>query len=324
MKRNILACLSLWASALFLTVSSAAAASAYPSKPIRIILPFGPGSSTDVIMRIIIAPLAKSLGTTVYVDPKPGADGAIAALEVARAAPDGYTLGVGSGSPMAAVPYLRKNPPYDPVKDFTPITDLGRFTVFLYVNSALPVHTFQQFVDYVRRSPGKLSYATGNASGIVAFAQLCTLTGMKMLSVPYKSAPPAMMDLVAHRVDAMMDPPTTALPYVRKGQLRALVTTLKSRSPLLPDVPTIYEAGVPQFSITNWMGLIGPAGMPADIVDRLNKAFGEALRDPQVQAQLQQQAFMSNPSTPAEFGDLIKEQERSYAELLEKSGFKPQ
>lgn len=316
MKRIALAVASL----LF----AATAAAQYPNKPIRVVIPFGPGSSTDVITRIITGPVAASLGQPIVVDPKPGGNGSISGSEVAKAAPDGYTLYIGSGSPLAAVPALSKNAPYNPVTDFTPITDIGRYTVFLYVNASVPVKSFQEFIAYAKAHPGKLAYATGNASGIVAFAQLNSLAGIDLLHVPYKSAPPAMVDLVAGRVQAMMDPPTTALVHVREGRLRALVTTLKTRSPLLPEVPTIYEAGMPQFTISNWMGLVGPAGLPRNIVERINHEFAAAMKRPDVLAALDKQAFMVNPSTPEQFAAFIKEQMESYGSLLRAAGVQPQ
>lgn len=307
--------------AMLLFVTGAGAQ--YPNKPVRIVIPFGPGSSTDAIMRILATPLSAALGQQVIIDPKPGGDGAISAIEVARAAPDGYTLGVGSGSPLAAVPALRKNPPYNPVADFTPITDIGRYTVFLYVNASVPANTFQEFVAHVKANPGKLAYGTGNASGIVAFAQMNTMLGLDMLHVPYKSAPPAVLDLVGNRVQVMMDPPTAALAFVKEGKLRALATTLRSRSPLLPDVPTIYEAGLPQFTISNWMGLVGPANLPRDIVERINREFAAALKRPEVLAALERQAFIANPSSPEQFAAFIKEQMESYGRLLRAAGVQP-
>ena len=183
----------------------------YPVRSIRIVIPFGPGSATDSVMRVLAPHLSAGLGQPVVIDPKPGADGAVSASGVARSAPDGYTLGVGSGGPLAAVPALRKNPPYDVNRDFTPITDIGRYTVFLYVNSEVPVKTFQEFVSYVKANPGKLAYGTGNPSGIVAFAQMNALLGLDMLHVPYKSAPLVMPDLLANRVQVLMDPPAVAL-----------------------------------------------------------------------------------------------------------------
>jgi len=316
MKKPVLALLAT----LF---SGAVLAQAYPSKPVRIIIPFGAGSSTDAVMRVLAPVVSATLGQQVVIDPKPGADGAISASEVARSAPDGYTLGVGSGGPLAAVPALRKNPPYDVVKDFTPITDIGRYTVFLFINASVPATNFQEFVAHVKANPGKVAYGTGNPSGIVAWAQLNSLLGLDMLHVPYKTAPLVMPDLLANRVQALMDPPAVAISHVRDGKLRALATTLNRRSPLLPDVPTVHEAGVPQYTISNWMGLIGPAKLPRDIVDRVNREFGAALRRPEVIEALQKQAFMPNPSTPEQFAAFIQEQVQSYGSLLRAAGVKP-
>jgi tripartite-type tricarboxylate transporter receptor subunit TctC len=157
-------------------------------------------------MRVIAPAVSATIGQQILIDHKPGADGAVSASEVARAAPDGYTLGVGSGGPMAAVPALRKNPPYDVRKDFTPITDIGRYTVFLFVNAEVPAKDFTEFVAYAKANPGKLAYGTGNPSGIVAWAQLNSLLGLDLLHVPYKSAPQVMPDLLSNRVQALIDP----------------------------------------------------------------------------------------------------------------------
>ena len=307
--------------AILLCAGSAAAQ--YPARPIRIVIPFGAGSSTDAVMRVLAPPLSAALGQQVVIEPRPGADGAVSAIEVTRSAPDGYTLGIGSGGPLAAVPALRKNPPYDVNTDFTPITDIGRYTVFLFVNSSVPATNLQEFAAHVKANPGKLAYGTGNPSGIVAFAQMNALLGLDMLHVPYKSAPLVMPDLLANRVQALMDPPAVALAYVKEGKLRALVTTLNRRSPLLPDVPTIHEAGVPQFTISNWMGLVGPSRMPREIVERLNRELGAILRRPEVVAALEKQAFLPNPSTPEQFAAFIREQVQSYGNLLRAAGVQP-
>ncbi|MBL8380381.1 MAG: tripartite tricarboxylate transporter substrate binding protein [Burkholderiales bacterium] len=307
--------------ATLLAVSTAAAQ--YPQRPVRIVIPFGAGSATDSVMRVLAPPLSAALGQQVVIEPRPGADGAVSAIEVMRSAPDGYTFGVGSGGPLAAVPALRKNPPYDVNNDFTPITDIGRYTVFLFINSAVPATNLQEFVAHVKANPGKLAYGTGNPSGIVAFAQMNALLGLDMLHVPYKSAPLVMPDLLANRVQALMDPPAVALAYVREGKLRALVTTLNRRSPLLPDVPTIHEAGVPQFTISNWMGLVGPAKLPREIVERINREVGTVLRRPEVVVALEKQAFLPNPSTPEQFSAFIREQVQSYGSLLRAAGVQP-
>lgn len=306
-----------------LLLSAAATAQPYPNKPIRIIVPFGAGSSTDVITRILTQSVSASIGQPFIVDNKPGGDGAVAGIEAAKAAPDGYTIFIGSGSPIAAVPALRKNPPYDSVNDFTPITDIGRFTLFLFVNSEVPVKTFQEFIAYAKANPGKLAYGTGNASGIVAFAQMNQLAGIDMLHVPYKSAPLAVVDLMTNRVQAMWEPPTTTLAAMKEGKLRALVTSLKSRSGVLPEVPTIAEAGMPQFSMANWMGLVGPAKLPREIVERLNREFVAAMKRPEVIAAMEKQLFQLNPTTPEQFAVFVKEQIESYGNLLRAAGVKP-
>ncbi|MGD9945067.1 MAG: Bug family tripartite tricarboxylate transporter substrate binding protein [Burkholderiaceae bacterium] len=309
----LLACL-LFASA------PAASAADYPTRPIRVVIPFGPGSGTDAVLRVLAPVLSESLGQPIVIDPRPGADGAISASEVARAAPDGYTLGIGTGGPLAAVPALRSNPPYDVLRDFTPITDIGRYTVFMFISTSVPAASFTEFVGYVKANPEKVSYATGNPSGIVAWSQINSLLGLRMLHVPYRSAPQILPDLLSGRVHAIIDSPVVAMPHVRDGKLRPLVTTLSRRSPLLPDVPSIHEAGVPGFTIANWMGLVGPAKMPRELVERLNREFGAALAKPEVRAALEKQAFVPSPSTPEQFGAFISEQIQSYEKLLRAAG----
>ena len=306
-----------------LLLSATATAQPYPNKPIRVIVPFGPGSSTDVITRILTQSVSTAIGQPFIIDNKPGGDGAVAGIEAAKAAPDGYTIFIGSGSPIAAVPALRKSPPYDSINDFTPITDIGRFTLFLFVNSEVPVKTFEEFIAYAKANPGKLAYGTGNASGIVAFAQMNQLAGIDMLHVPYKSAPPAVLDLMTGRIQVMWEPPTTTLAAMKVGKLRALVTSLKSRSSVLPEVPTIAEAGLPQFSMANWMGLVGPAKLPREIVDRLNREFVAAMKRPEVIAAMEKQLFQLNPTTPEQFATFVKEQIESYGSLLRAAGVKP-
>ena len=191
------------------------------------------------------------------VDNKAGADGAIAGAEVVKAAPDGYTLLMATNSPMAVVPAMKKVPPYDPVADFTPITDIGRYTFFLYVNAEQPIKTFKELVAYAKANPGKLNYATGNTTGIVSFAQMNSLAGIDMTHVPYKGEPQAVTDIIAGRVQLLWATPTTGLAHLKDGKLRALATNLKARSSLLPDVPTMAEVGIPQYSVVSWAALYG-------------------------------------------------------------------
>ena len=303
---------------------SASAAAQYPAKPVRIVVPFPGGSATDTITRILAQSISPGFGQPMIVDNKPGADGAIAAAEVMKAPPDGYTLLMATNSPMSAVPAMKKSPPYDPVKDFTPITDIGRYTFFLYVNASVPAKSLKELITHAKANPGKLAYATGNTTGIVSFAQMNALAGIDMLHVPYKGEPQGITDLVGGRVQVMWATPTTGLPFVKEGKIRALVTQLTKRSSLLPDVPTIHEAGLPKFTITSWAALFGPAKLPKEIVARLHKEFTAAMAKPDVLAQMEKQAFLLSPSTPEKLGEFVKEQMDSYRTILRAAGVQPE
>jgi tripartite-type tricarboxylate transporter receptor subunit TctC len=314
----------LFTAAAAVLFACAASAQQFPSKPIRIVVPFGAGSATDLISRVLGNSVSAAIGQPVIVDNKAGADGAIAASEVAKAAPDGYTLLMATNSPLSVVPAMKKSPPYDPVADFTPITDVGRYTFFVVVNPALPVKTLPELVQYARANPGKVNYATGNTTGIVSSALLASLAKIEMVHVPYKTEPQVMADLVGGRVQMMFASSTTSMPLIRDGKLRALVTTLPRRSHLLPDVPTIAEAGYPSFSIISWAGLFGPAKMPAEVVARLNKEFVAAMGRPDVQDAMQKQAFVLTPSTPEKLAGWVKEQLESYRSILKAVGIQPE
>ena len=295
----------------------------YPNKPIRVVVPFPAGSSTDIVTRVLAGSVSQAVGQTLVVDNKAGADGAIAAAEVAKAAPDGYTLLMATNSPMSAVPAMKKQPPYDPVADFTPITDIGRYTFFIVVHPDVQARSLQELIAYARANPGKLNYATGNTTGIVSTAFFAAQAQIRMVHVPYKGEPQALTDLVAGRVQVMFCSSGTSVPQVREGRLRALVTTLPRRSHLLPDVPTIAEAGMPQFSITSWAGLFGPAKMPRAVVERLNREFAAAMGRADVQAAMEKQAFALSPSSPERLADLVKEQLESYRTTLRAAGVEP-
>src|SRR5688572_7710240 len=309
---------------LALLVVSAAAEAQFPAKPIRVVVPFPAGSATDTITRVLAQSVSQSIGQTLVVENKAGADGAIAAAEVAKAPPDGYTLLMATNSPMSAVPAMKKNPPYDPVADFTPITDIGRYTFFIVVHPSVPARTLDELVTYARNNPGKLNYATGNTTGIVSTAYFASLAKIQLVHVPYKGEPQALTDLVAGRVQMMFCSSGTSVPQIREGKLRAIVTTLGKRSHLLPEVPTIGEAGMPQFSITSWAGLFGPAKLPREIVERVNKEFAAAMGRAEVQAAMQKQAFSLSPSSPGELAAFVKEQMESYRRILRAAGVEPE
>lgn len=300
-----------------------AAHAQYPAKPIRVIVPFPAGSATDTVTRILSNSVSQAVGQPLVVENKAGADGAIAAAEVAKAPADGYTLLMATNSPMSAVPAMKKNPPYDPVTDFTPVTDVGRYTFFIVVHPSVPGKSLGELISYARANPGKLNYATGNTTGIVSTAFFAAQAQIKMVHVPYKGEPQAITDLVAGRVQLMFASSSTSVPHVRENRLRAVVTTLPKRSHLLPDVPTIAEAGMPQFSVTSWAGLFGPAKMPAEVTERLNREFGAAMGRADVQQAMERQAFALSPSSPAQLAAFVKEQLESYRRILRAAGVEP-
>jgi len=307
-----------------LAAASWAAQAQFPAKPIRVVVPFPAGSATDTVGRVLAASVSQAVGQPVVVENKAGADGAIAAAEVAKAPADGYTLLLATNSPLSAVPAMKKVPPYDPVADFTPITDVGRYTFFIVVHPDVPAKSLDEFIAHARANPGKLNYATGNTSGIVSTAFFAAQAQIKLVHVPYKGEPQALTDLVAGRVQVMFCSSGTSLPMIREGRLRALVTTLPRRSASLPEVPTIAEAGMPQFSITSWAGLFGPAKMPRPVVERLNREFVAAMGRADVQAAMEKQAFALSPSSPERLADLVKEQLDSYRSVLRAAGVEPE
>src|SRR5882724_2628433 len=244
-------------------VSPALRADNYPSRPITLVAVFGPGSASDTICRVIAQPLSVALNESVIVESRPGANGALAALYVARSAPDGHTLLMATNSPLSVVPFL--------VKNFTPVTRVGSFTLMLVVNPSLPVKTVKELIEYAKANPGKLSFASANTSGIVAGETLIHWAEIDMLHVPYKSSPPAIQDVLAGRVSMMFTDLTTGLPHVRSGALRALAVTRLQRSPLFPELPTLDEAGVTGFDMDSWAGIVAAAHTPPTIVTKLNR-----------------------------------------------------
>jgi tripartite-type tricarboxylate transporter receptor subunit TctC len=284
------------------------AAAQYPSKPIRLIVSFPPAGAADLAARTLAQPLSQALGQPIVVENRPGADGAIAADLVAKAAPDGYTLFFGTNTAMCGVPAMRKAPPYNPVTDFTPVSLVGFFGFFLFTSPTVPAQTLRELIDYARANPGKLNYATGNSTSVLASARLKSQERLDMVEIPYKGDAPATADLVAGRVQLMIATPGTAVPFVKEGRLRALVTLAPSRSPLLPDVPTNAEAGMPPLSITPWAAIFGPAKLPKDIVDRVARAVATVVVQPDVRSQLERYAFDARSSSPDELGAYLKDQ----------------
>jgi tripartite-type tricarboxylate transporter receptor subunit TctC len=304
--------------------SSSLLADNYPSKPITLVAVFGPGSASDTICRVIAQPLSVALNESVIVESRPGANGALAALYVARSVPDGHTLLMATNSPLSTAPFLMKNVSYDPVKDFTPVTRVGSFTLMLVVNPSLPVKTVKELIEYAKANPGKLSFASANTSGIVAGETLIHWAEIDMLHVPYKSSPPAIQDVLAGRVSMMFTDLTTGLPHVRSGALRALAVTRLQRSPLFPELPTLDEAGVTGFDMDSWAGIVAPAHTPPPIVTKLNKELRKIIDDPDVNAKLGNVGFEAFSSAPKEFGDFIKVQLDRWGKMVRDAGIQPE
>jgi tripartite-type tricarboxylate transporter receptor subunit TctC len=295
---------------LSLTLGAATAfAQAYPSKPIRLVVPFPPGGSADYTARVFASPLSQGLGQTIVVDNKAGADGAIAGTEVMRAAADGYTLLFGTNTGMCAAPAMRKTPPYDPLVDFTPIALIGKFGFFVFVNSSVPAKNMDELIAYVRQNPGKLNYGSGNSTSIFTTAQLALNEGLEMQHVPYKGDAPANADLLADRIQMLISgSPGTLVPYLREGKVRVLATLLPNRSPLIPEAPTLPEAGHKPIAVEPYGALYGPAKLPRDIVDRISREAIAVMARPEVKDAVGRQGFLAQGSTPEQLAEFHKSQ----------------
>jgi tripartite-type tricarboxylate transporter receptor subunit TctC len=284
--------------------AASAVAQSYPSKPIRFIVGFPPGGSADPTARIVGAALADQLGQPVIVENRPGADSAIGAQYVAQQAPDGYTLFFGSNSAMTAAVALKKQPLYDPLKDFTPIGLVGRATFFFDIHPDIPAKTMQEFVAYARANPGKLNYGTGNPLTILSMVQLMNAANIAMVHVPYKGEGPLTPDLIAGRVQCTFLSNPAGIQLVREGRLRTLAVLADKRSGLMPDVPTVAEAGLPQITVRQWAGVYGPAKLPREIVQRLNRAVTAAVKRPDVVEKMQSYGYAAESSTPREMYEI--------------------
>lgn len=317
---------SHWISRIFcwLTIAFSATVSAqqYPNRPINLVVPFPAGAGSDLLTRMLAVELGAALGQPVIVQNKPGGNTAIGVGAVTSAQPDGYTLLMATASTVA-LPAMNKALQFNIQKDLTPITQVTDFVLYLYVNSELPVKTFPEFLAYGKANPGKLNYATGNATGVVSSAQLIALAKIDMTGVPYKGEPAAVIDLVSNRVQVMFSSPTSADSFAKQGKLRMLATTLPKRSPYAPDVPTIAEY-LPSFSTWGWGALMGPAGLPRPIVDRLAREMSIILQKPDVKKKLESMQMIAHSSTPEQFAAFYQEQVELYARVLREAGVQPE
>ena len=304
--------------------SVASFAQSYPSKPITFIVPFGAGSATDTITRVVGQKLSEVLKQSVVVENRPGANGALAGLYVARSAPDGHTLFMSTNSPHSAAPFLMKNVAYDPIKDFTSISRMGSYTLMLVVHPSLPVHSVKELIAYVKANPGKLTYASGNTAGVVGGGTLKHWGQLDILHVPYKSAPQAITDLLAGRVHMMFNDFTTSLPHIQAKTMRPLAVSRIKRSTLFPELPTMDEAGVTGFDMDTWAGIFAPANTPQPIVAQLNTELRKIIDSDEVKSKLRAAGFESFSSSAEELDQFVKEQLGKWGKMIKEAGIQPE
>ena len=312
---------ALLAALFALCTLSVARAQDYPARSVRVIVPFSPGGAVDGPMRLIAQGLTSRLGQAVVVENKPGAGATIGTDVVAKAAPDGYTLLLASQTNAISATLYSKLP-FDSIEDFTPIALIGREPGVVVVNPALPVTTLQQLIAYVRERPSKIDYASsGNGSGQHLFAALlASRTGMKMNHIPYKGSGQATTDLLAGVVSMSIPGTAGMVGHIKAGKLRALAVTGAARSPQLPDVPTVMEAGVPDYQAYVWMGLLAPKGTPAAIVERLNREVLAVLADEEVKRYMANAGIEIVGSSPAEFGTFFRNEKDLWAKVIRDTG----
>ncbi|WP_343293164.1 tripartite tricarboxylate transporter substrate binding protein [Vandammella animalimorsus] len=290
------------------TGSPSWAQQSWPSQPVRFIVPYAPGGTTDLVARTTSELVAKKIGQPVVVENRPGAGGNIGMEAVAKAQPDGYTIGLGAISTNALNPHIYNKMPFDPRKDFTPISMLGHSTIVLTVSpSVVPTASIQDFLAYVKANPG-LSFGTAGAgtSMHLAGVMFSQAVNVEMSHVAYKGSAPGISDMLGGHLPVMFDNLPASLPHVQAGKLRALAVAGKTRSPQLPDVPTLAEAGLKDYAVDPWFGVFGPAGMDSQVVERLSAAFQEALSDPQVKEKLTKAGFSPAGSNSATLGELTR------------------
>jgi tripartite-type tricarboxylate transporter receptor subunit TctC len=290
-----------------LCLPAVARAQSFPTKPIRYIVPVAAGGGNDMIARVVTERWGKVLGQNFIVENQGGGGGVIASVSVARAAPDGYTLMQGYVATHGTTPATRRVP-YDAIKDFTPIGMIGGTPNVLVVNSALPVKTLAEFIEHVKKNPGRISYGSAGQGSLTHLTMelFKQQIGAFMLHIPYRGIAPAFTDLLGGQTQAMFPGLAAALPHLRSGRVRALAVTGKARSDQLKDVPTLEESGFKGFDAIQWYGSVGPAGIPADVVRHLNEAQVAVLKDPDLRERLAVEAVEPMPMTPEQFGQYIR------------------
>ena len=296
----------------------------YPTRRILAVVPFPAGSGTDPVARFVGDRISKALGQPVVVDNKPGANGAIAAAEVSRAAPDGYTILFGTNSTHATYPHLVEKMTYDPVRGFEPITRVTLNAQVLVVRPEIPAATVAELIAYARARPGLLNYGVGNTGGIVANQQFKAMTGIDATQVSYRGAAQAVTDLLGGRLHYMFTDPSLVQEHVAKATLRALAVTGRDRMSAFPDLPTLTEAGLPGYDVVSWIAVFAPAGTPGQVIDTLNGAIRAALRGPEADAFFRNLAMEPSTTSPAELGTFVASEIDRWGDLIKAAGIPKQ
>lgn len=305
-------------------LAASASAQTYPTKPIRIVVPFPPGGATDILARDVAQRLTEAWGQSVIVDNRPGAGGNIGSELVAKSSPDGYTLEMGTVGTHAINASLYAKMPYDHVKDFTPVILVAGVPNVLVVTPSLPVNSVAELIAYAKANPGKLNFASsGNGTSIHLSGELFkVMAGVQMTHIPYKGSAPALQDLITGQVQLMFDNLPPSLPQIKAGKLRALAVTSAARAPALPDVPTLAESGLPGFEASSWFGILAPAGTPAPIVAKLNAEVAAWLATPEAKEKLQKQGANAAGGSPDDFAKHIAAETTKWAKVVKESGAK--
>jgi len=322
MSARIKQCLLLGAA--LLAATSAALAQNYPSRPVRFVVPYAPGGSTDTLARSMGLKLSELLGQQVVIDNRPGASGDIGMTIVAKAPPDGYSIVLGYIANLGIGPSLYDKMPYDPVKDFASITQVAGASNIFVTHPSLPAKNFKEFIAYTKANPKKVSFATAGVASVghLTGELLNEMAGIDMLHVPYKGSGQAITDLVGGHIKVMISGMASTLPHVRSGKLIGIVTTGKKRTPATQDIPTIGET-YPGFESSSWFGVLAPAGTPKPIITRLNTDIHKSLQDPAVVKRLEGVGFEITYGTPEEFSAYIKSEIKKWAKVVKASGAKP-
>jgi len=317
MQRLIRSCIIVAA----LCASAVVAAQGFPARTVTLTVGFAPGGGTDTAARIVAQKLSENIGQPVVVDNRAGAGGNIAAQHIANAAPDGYTIHLTSVGPMAVSPHIVQGLAYDPKRDIAPITMGVVFPNVLVVNPSLPVKTVGDLVELAKRQPGKLTYGSSGVGGAGHLSgELFKLrAGIDMVHVPYKGGGPAMTDLIAGRIDMYPGVPSTVLPFVQQGKVRAIATTGAKRTPLMPDVPTVAESGYPGFEAVNWYAFVAPGKTPPDILDYWNRELVKVLNDPKVATELAKHGLDPSPSTREELARYMAREYEQWGTVVAKA-----